>query len=132
MPENDVNDLVAKSITAQNSTTHAVRAFVRFLFIQLSFYTAAFMVWQIGLLFIDPNENCNIFGCTPSGFFYFVTAVLIILGIWIASRAVWHELELSQVPKAPLWPEGTAMEKISDVCIDEKEKAVQKAKEKNQ
>jgi hypothetical protein len=120
MPEKDVAELLAKSITAQNRTTHAVRAFVRFLFIQLSFYTAAFMVWQIGLLFVDPSENCTILGCTPNGFFYFVTAVLIIMGIWIASRAGWHELELSQVPKAPLWPADTLMEKFSDAYADEK------------
>jgi hypothetical protein len=131
MPEKDVATLLAKSITATNRTTHAVRAFVRFLFIQLSFYTAAFMVWQIGLLFVDPSEDCTILGCTPNGFFYFVTAVLIIMGIWIASRAGWHELELSQVPKAPLWPEGTVMEKVSEAWIEEKEKAIQKAKEKN-
>jgi hypothetical protein len=120
MPEKDVAELLAKSITAQNRTTHAVRAFVRFLFIQLSFYTAAFMVWQIGLIFVDPSENCTILGCTPNGFFYFVTAVLIIMGIWIASRAGWHELELSQVPKTPMWPAGTLMDKFSDAYADEK------------
>jgi hypothetical protein len=131
VPEKDVSTLVAKSIPAQDRTTHAVRAFVRFLFIQLSFYTAAFMVWQIGVLFVDKSE-CTILGCTPNGFFYFVTASLIIMGIWLASRAGWHELELSQVPKAPLWPEGTIMEKVSEIWIEEKEKAIQKAKEKNQ
>jgi hypothetical protein len=128
MSEKDVSELLAKSITAQDRTTHAVRAFVRFLFIQLSFYTAAFMVWQIGLLFIDPSENCNIFGCTPNGFFYFVTAVLIIMGIWIASKAGWHELELSQVPKTALWPADSLMSKFSDAYEEEKVKYYKKKK----
>jgi hypothetical protein len=104
MADKDVAELLEKSITAANRTTHAVRAFVRFLFIQLSFYTAAFMVWQVGLVFIDPSENCTILGCTPNGFFYLLTAVLIVAGIVIASKAGWHELELSRVPKSPLWP----------------------------
>ena len=45
MPTEDkLAKLLEKNIEASNRTTHAVRAFVRFLFIQLSFLTAAVVV----------------------------------------------------------------------------------------
>ena len=110
----EINDLLKKNINATNRATHAIRAFVRFLFIQLSFYTAAFLVWQIGLLFIDTG-NCTILGCSPHIFWQVIVVALIITGIVLSSRAGWHELSLSEVPGAPLISSssGGTSEKLS-------------------
>jgi hypothetical protein len=105
MEASKMESLLAESIEAANRTTHAVRAFVRFLFIQLSFYTAAFLSWQVGLLFTDES-NCTIYGCTPHVFWYFLVALLIVLGVVFSSRAGWKELELSDVPHALLKTDG--------------------------
>jgi hypothetical protein len=85
-------------IAAQNKTTHAVRAFVRFLFIQLSGLTAAALVWYISLLFIDQGECIN-YGekCDGNGFLQ-----LLAIGIWIgtvifSSNAAWSELGKSDI-----------------------------------
>jgi hypothetical protein len=99
----ETNDLLKKNLAATNRTTHAIRAFVRFLFIQLSFYTAAFLTWQIALLFPD-EDNCTVLGCSPHFFWQLLVAALIITGIILSSRAGWHELSLSEVPGAPLSP----------------------------
>jgi hypothetical protein len=90
--------LLEQSIEASNRTTHAVRAIVRFVFIQLSFLTAAFVVWQLGLAFPDPN-NCTAFGCQPNWFVSFLVAGLVITGVIVSSIAGWNELELSSVPQ---------------------------------
>ena len=98
MPNEDkLAKLLEQSIEASNRTTHAVRAIVRFYFIQLSFLTAAFVVWQLGLAFPDPN-NCTAFGCQPNWFVSFLVAGLIITGVIVSSIAGWNELELSSVP----------------------------------
>jgi hypothetical protein len=109
----ETNELLKKNLEATNRTTHAVRAFVRFLFIQLSFYTAAFLLWQIALLFPD-EDNCSVLGCSPHFFWQFLVAALIIAGIVLSSRAGWHELSLSEVPGSPLNPSGNgnASEKL--------------------
>jgi hypothetical protein len=104
--ESELNVLLKKSIEASNRTTHAVRAFVRFLFIQLSFYTAAFIVWQVGLLFPDEN-NCGVLGCSPHIAWIIIVGALILIGIIISSRAGWQELALSQIPQSPLYPTGS-------------------------
>lgn len=101
----DIDKLIAAQdkavralIKSQNKTTHAVRAFVRFLFIQLSGLTAAAFVWFMSLLFVDPEqcfeygEKCD--GNTPLQFVAF--------GIWVgtviySSAAGWSELEKSDL-----------------------------------
>jgi uncharacterized membrane protein YidH (DUF202 family) len=93
--EDKLSKLLEKSIEASNRTTHAVRALVRFLFIQLSFLTAAFVLWQIGLAFPDEG-SCSVVGCEPYGFVSFFVAVLIILGVVISSAVGWKELSLSE------------------------------------
>jgi hypothetical protein len=90
--------LLEKNIEASNRTTHAIRALVRFLFIQLSFLTAAFVLWQIGLAFPDEN-NCSAFGCEPNWFITLLVAGLVIAGVLISSNAGWSELELSNMPE---------------------------------
>lgn len=85
-------------IKSQNKTTHAVRAFVRFLFIQLSGITAAAFVWFISLLFVD-EERCFDYGENCSGS---IPLQFVAIGIWIgtviySSAAGWSELEKSDV-----------------------------------
>jgi hypothetical protein len=99
MPTDDnLAKLLHKSIEASNRTTHAVRALVRFLFIQFSFLTAAFVLWQIGLAFPDES-NCSAFGCEPNWFITLLVAGLVIAGVLISSNAGWSELELSNMPE---------------------------------
>lgn len=102
--ENNVEKLLKKSIEASNRTTHAIRALVRFLFIQLSFLTMAFLIWQIGLQFPD-EDTCTVLGCQPNWFVTFVVGALIVAGVILSSRAGWYELGLSEVPGKRTQPE---------------------------
>ena len=85
-------------IRAQNRTTHAVRAFVRFLFIQLSGFTLAIFLWNLSTAFIDQQE-CIQYGdkCTGNGFLQFLTAVVLIVSIIWSSHAGWNELGKSNI-----------------------------------
>ena len=85
-------------IRAQNRTTHAVRAFVRFLFIQLTGITLVVFLWNLSLTLID-EQDCFQSGdnCTGN------TSIQLLAGIiWIAtviwsSYAGWEELNKSNV-----------------------------------
>lgn len=85
-------------IRAQNRTTHAVRAFVRFLFIQLSGFTLAIFLWNLSTAFIDQQE-CIQYGekCTGNGFLQFLTAVVLIVSVVWSSHAGWNELGKSNI-----------------------------------
>jgi hypothetical protein len=97
MPTDDrLAKLLQKNIEASNRTTHAVRALVRFLFIQLSFLTAAAVLWQLGLAFPDPS-NCTILGCEPNGIIAALVVLLVITGVILSSIAGWDELGKSDV-----------------------------------
>lgn len=95
--EKDIAELLQENIQASNRTTHAIRAFVRFLFIQLAFYTAAFVLWQIALQFPD-QDNCGVLGCEPHFAWSLLVGALVITGVFVSSRAGWSELALSNVP----------------------------------
>lgn len=89
-----LDDLIA----AQNKTTHAVRAFVRFLFIQLTGITLAVFLWNLSLAFISSSD-CARTGENCSGN---VALQLMAVGVWIAtvilsSRAGWDELQKSDI-----------------------------------
>jgi hypothetical protein len=60
--------------------------------------TAAFVVWQIGLAFPDEN-NCSPVGCEPFGLVSFLVAVIIIIGVWLSSKAGWEELSYSEISR---------------------------------
>ena len=85
-------------IRAQNRTTHAVRAFVRFLFIQLSGITLAIFLWNLSTAFIDPQE-CLRYGskCTGNTFLQFLAAVVMIVSVIWSSLAGWEELGKSNI-----------------------------------
>ena len=85
-------------IRAQNRTTHAVRAFVRFLFIQLTGVTCAVFLWNLSLAFIDQQDcYANGSNCTGNAFLQFLAAVVLIGSIIWSSQAGWEELGKSNV-----------------------------------
>ena len=87
MSEN-LERLLELNIQASNRTTHAVRAFVRFLFIQLVAITLAGFLIAVGGLFPEAG-----------GAFFFVLGFLVwIIGVFVSSSAGWSELALSDVP----------------------------------
>lgn len=92
--EKTIDDL----IRAQNRTTHAVRAFVRFLFIQLSGFTLAIFLWNLSTAFID-EQQCVQYGtnCTGNSFFQFTAAIVLIGSVIWSSQAGWEELGKSEV-----------------------------------
>ncbi len=85
-------------VRAQNRTTHAVRAFVRFLFIQLSGITFAVLLWNVSLAFVD-QQDCLQYGdnCNGNAFLQFLAGVVWIVSVIWSSRAGWEELEKSNV-----------------------------------
>ena len=99
----ETENLLRELIQATNRTTSAVRAFVRFLFIQLAAITLAIFVFQLGVITQDPG-GCA-FGICPPNPFTTILAVLIWVGglIW-SSKAGWEELGLSKIPEAPPSP----------------------------
>ena len=101
----DIDKLIAAQkqttlslIAAQNKTTHAVRAFVRFLFIQLSGLTAAGLVWYVSLLFIDQGECLN-YGdkCDGNAFLQLLAIAIWIGTVIFSSNAAWSELGKSDI-----------------------------------
>jgi hypothetical protein len=85
-------------IRAQNRTTHAVRAFVRFLFIQLSGITFAVLLWNLSLATVNQQE-CLQYGdnCNGNAFLQFLAVVVWIVAVVWSSKAGWEELEKSAV-----------------------------------
>lgn len=85
-------------VRAQNRTTHAVRAFVRFLFIQLTGITLAVFLWNISLAFID-EQACYQYGdnCTGNAFLQFLAGIVWIVAVIWSSSAGWDELNKSNV-----------------------------------
>ncbi len=85
-------------IRAQNRTTHAVRAFVRFLFIQLSAMTLGVFIWNLSTEFADP-QSCAYGGanCTGNDALQVIAALVILGGIAWSSFAGWSELEKSNI-----------------------------------
>jgi hypothetical protein len=72
-------------VRAQNRTTHAVRAFVRFLFIQLTGLTFVYFLWN---LFLESEGN---------GFIAFLVGVVWLGTVSWSSAAGWDELRKSNI-----------------------------------
>ena len=85
-------------VRAQNRTTHAVRAFVRFLFIQLTGITLAVFLWNISLAFVD-EQACfqNGDNCTGNAFLQFLAAIVWLVAVIWSSSAGWDELNKSNI-----------------------------------
>ena len=92
--ETTLDDLVR----AQNRTTHAVRAFVTFLFIQLSGITLAVFLWNLSLLFVD-EEACFQSGdkCSGNIFLQSLAGIVWVVAVILSSREGWDELNKSNV-----------------------------------
>jgi hypothetical protein len=89
-------ELLRELIQATDRTTRAVRAFVRFLFIQLAAITLAFFVFQLGVITQDPSE-CAFGVCSPNGFTTILAALIWAGGVIWSSIAGWDELERSSI-----------------------------------
>jgi Na+/melibiose symporter-like transporter len=77
-------------IQAQNRTTHAVRAFVRFLFIQLSALTLATFIFFVSFQLVNEEG-------APNTFLLIMGGVIWIIGLVWSSTAGWSELEKSNI-----------------------------------
>jgi hypothetical protein len=82
----NLDESTRQIILAQNRTTHAIRAVVRFLFIQLTAITLAFVIGGLG-------------SALGNAFVIFIAVVIYIVGIIWSSNAGWSELEKSNIPK---------------------------------
>jgi len=87
-------------IAAQNRTTHSVRAFVRFLFIQLSATSAAVVLWNFASAQVDPIACAqNGEHCSPIGALQTLAVIVWIIGVVWSSSAGWSELQKSEIPR---------------------------------
>ena len=85
-------------ISAQNRTTFAVRAIVRFILIQFTGLSFSFAMWSISNTFIDADECVNEgTSCSGNAFFQVVAVSVYLLTIFVSSRAAWTDLEKSRV-----------------------------------
>lgn len=85
-------------VAAQNRTTRAVRAFVRFLFIQLSAITLGATLIQFGIQ-EAATVACIQYGrCGTSNFLSVAGVLTILAGIIWSSSAGWSELHKSEIP----------------------------------
>lgn len=91
-----VNANLLKIEKSTNRTTHAVRAFVRFLFIQLTATAIAYLPWTWADESIDQYK-CIQYGshCDPNTFLTLLGAGIFVVGIVLSSRAGWSELAKS-------------------------------------
>jgi len=94
------DDLLLEIIKASNRTTRAVRAFVLFLFIQLTFTTAALFLWNSGNQ-IDPSQCYEEGICEPDGVTLWLAVIVWIIGVISSSLAGWTELSKSNIPSLP-------------------------------
>lgn len=96
MIDRSIEELLKENIQASNRTTHAVRAFVLFLFVQLTFATAAWGTWQVGLA-VASSKDCGLLPCSPDDGWSVAVTLLVTAGIWISSQIGWNELAKSKV-----------------------------------
>ena len=88
-----------ETIRATNRTTHAVRAFVLFIFYQLTATTLAGFVYGLGLGIASASEQCQQYqeNCEINGFFIFTSIVILLGGIVLSSMKGWEEIGKSEL-----------------------------------
>lgn len=93
----EINDF-DRLIAAQNRTTHAIRAFVRFLFIQLTGITLAVLLWNLSMFSID-EQSCRLrqTNCDGNPFLQLMAVAVYVTSVVLSSRAGWVELEKSNI-----------------------------------
>jgi hypothetical protein len=85
-------------VAAQNRTTHAIRAFVRFLFIQLSAVTAGVLLLNFANQ-ASTSYDCVEYGsCGGSNALTIMAVLVIFAGVIISSNVGWAELRKSNIP----------------------------------
>ena len=89
-------------IKAVNRTTHAVRAFVLFLFYQLSSTTAAVFFYLVAEAVGNSNDDCentlrSFGGCPPNAFFLVLAVVTWLGGVIYSSNVGWKEIQKSNL-----------------------------------
>jgi uncharacterized Zn finger protein (UPF0148 family) len=90
--------LQQESIRATNRATHAIRAFVLFIFYQLAASTAAAFFYGIGLGIAGSSDECQNNGiCEPSSFFIVVSALIFLGGVIFSSMKGWEEIGKSDL-----------------------------------
>lgn len=109
----DSQDLLVEVIAANNRTTRAVRAFVRFLFIQLTATTTAVFVWNLGNGLQDASR-CLVGVCPPSQPALFLAGLIWLVGVIWSSIAGWTELSYSEIPTLPSVTRPKNLESESD------------------
>ena len=87
--DKSVEKLLREAIKASDRTTHAVRAFVYFLFLQLAFTTIALFLW-----FVSTGNLLD-----PIVWLQWVAYLVWFLGVLISSWVGWSELKASEVPE---------------------------------
>ena len=88
---------LADLVRAQNRTTHAVRAFVRFFFIQLSAATVAIIFWNVSLQLSNGYECTEYGDCGSSEIWLIAAGVTWLVGLVWSSAAGWDELHKSDL-----------------------------------
>lgn len=89
-------------VSAVNRTTHAVRAFVLFLFYQLTALTLAFVMYFFAQIAGNSNDECSnqlrsFNACSPNAFLVFIALVIWIVGVFYSSNVGWREIKKSEV-----------------------------------
>ena len=85
-------------IQAQNRTTHAIRALVRFVLIQFVTLTFGAIMYVLGIA-AQSARDCQRYGdCGASWFLIFIGSIIIIFGVITSIRACRSELKQSEVP----------------------------------
>ena len=97
--QKSVDGQLTELIAGQNRTTHAIRALVRFLFIQLAALTLGALIRSFALSAVDSHA-CTQYGksCEPNGFLVLLYYAVWLAGVIVASRIGWRELEASNIP----------------------------------
>ena len=83
-------ELQEKTIAASNRTTHAIRAFVLFLFYQLTAATLAVFVYRLAFEFPDENS-------LPNSFLTITSGIIWLVGIVLSSNKGWTEIRKSDL-----------------------------------
>lgn len=89
-------------VLASNRTTHAVRAFVLFLFYQLTALTLAGGIYFLARVIGNQSEECEALlrqygACEPQPFLVTLAFLVWFIGIVYSSRIGWREIKKSEI-----------------------------------
>jgi len=102
-----VEEFLQKNIEASNRTTHAVRAFVSFVLIQLAFGTIA------AILSLIATAN-------SITWLIWVAVLIWVVGVFLSSNAAWGELNASEIPSSYVPSSGRSRASNSTAGVSSK------------